>query len=196
MNPKQSAWEQVHGHYDYNRTPIAPPGMNVMVYEPVDQCGSLNTHATKGHYIRPALESYRCYKIYTPSTRATRILDTVVWFPEQIPMPGASSTDIIAQSLKDIAAALTNPTPNAPLCPLQPNQIDTLTQLIQIFDVTPPTEDNATLPRVTEEEAEEEEVALTGRLPPPRAPHGVPLPRVANKGHCYSKQGAARLPPT
>jgi hypothetical protein len=31
MNPKQSAWEQVHGHYDYNRTPIAPPGMNVMI---------------------------------------------------------------------------------------------------------------------------------------------------------------------
>jgi hypothetical protein len=159
--------------------------MNVMVYEPVDQRGSWGAHATEGHYIGPALDSYRCYKIYTPSTRATRISDTIVWFPEEIPTPGASSTDIIAQSLKDIAAALQNPTPTTPLCPLQPNQIDTLTQLIQIFDVTPPTEEDATLPRVAEEEAEEEEAEPTGRLPPPGAPHDAPLPRAADKGHRY-----------
>jgi hypothetical protein len=195
MNPKQSAWEQIHGHFDYNRTPLAPPGMNVMVYEPVNQRGSWGSHATEGHYIGPALESYRCYKIYTPSTRATRISDTVVWFPEQIPMPGANSTKIIAQSLQDIAAALTNPSPNAPLCPLQPNQINTLTQLIQIFDVNPAPANEPAVPRVAEEEEEDDETVFTGTLPPPGAPHGAAFPRVAEQAHWYPTWSAIRLPP-
>jgi hypothetical protein len=68
MNPKLSAWAQFDGPYDFNRTPIAPPGMNVLVYVDPDQRGSWGAHAIEGHYVGPALEHYRCYEVYIPST--------------------------------------------------------------------------------------------------------------------------------
>jgi hypothetical protein len=32
INPTLSAWEQLHGRYDFNRTPIAPPGIRVKAH--------------------------------------------------------------------------------------------------------------------------------------------------------------------
>ena len=32
MNPKLSAWEQIEGRYDYNATPIAPPGTKYLAH--------------------------------------------------------------------------------------------------------------------------------------------------------------------
>jgi hypothetical protein len=82
MNPKLSAWAQFNGPYNFNRTPIAPPGINVLVYIDPDSRGSWGTHAIEGHYIGPALEHYRCYQVYIPSTRAECITDTLEWLPE------------------------------------------------------------------------------------------------------------------
>jgi hypothetical protein len=92
-------------------------------------------------------------------------------------MPGASSTDIIATCLTDILAALETPSPNAPINPLQPTQIETLKQLIDIFKTTAPKEaDPAQLPRVSTEEP-------------------APLPRVPDKRHRYPTRAPAPLPP-
>jgi hypothetical protein len=33
VNPKLSAYAQVHGHFDFNRTPLAPPGTFVLCHE-------------------------------------------------------------------------------------------------------------------------------------------------------------------
>ena len=33
INPRLSAWVQVHGACDYNRMPMAPPGTRVLVHE-------------------------------------------------------------------------------------------------------------------------------------------------------------------
>jgi hypothetical protein len=136
MNPKLSAWAQFNGPYDFNRTPIAPPGINVLVYIDPDNRGSWGAHAIEGHYIGPALEHYRCYDVYIPSTGAVCTTDTLVWLPKKIPMPGASSTDIISACLEDILQALENPSPHAPVSHLEPTQTDTLKQLISIFQTT------------------------------------------------------------
>jgi hypothetical protein len=32
INPKLSAYEQLFGRYDFNRTPIAPPGIKVLAH--------------------------------------------------------------------------------------------------------------------------------------------------------------------
>ena len=37
MNPKLSAYAQVHGAYDFNRTPMAPPGTQVITHEKPNQ---------------------------------------------------------------------------------------------------------------------------------------------------------------
>jgi hypothetical protein len=33
INPRLSAYAQLHGDFDYNRTPLAPPGTRVFVHE-------------------------------------------------------------------------------------------------------------------------------------------------------------------
>ena len=40
VNPKLSAWEYLFGRYDFNATPIAPPGMKMVVHQKPSQRGS------------------------------------------------------------------------------------------------------------------------------------------------------------
>jgi len=95
LNPKLSAWAQAHGHYDFNQTPMAPPGINVVVHEDANDRASWAPHAIQGNYMGLALNSYWCYTVFISKTSGTSITGTLVWFPEKISMPGASSNDII-----------------------------------------------------------------------------------------------------
>ena len=78
VNPKLSAYAQVHGLFDYNRTPMAPPGTFVLGHEKPTKRGTWSPHAVEAWYIGPALESYRCYKVWvcllytSPSPRDQR----------------------------------------------------------------------------------------------------------------------------
>ena len=87
MNPKLSAYAQIEGAFDYNRTPIAPPGVRVVVHEKPADRGSWAPHGLDGWYIGPAMESYRCFKTYIWSTKAERITDTLEWFPHHVTVP-------------------------------------------------------------------------------------------------------------
>ena len=50
INPHLSAWAQVHGAYDFNRTPIAPPGTHVLVHEKPDARKTWAPHAVDAWY--------------------------------------------------------------------------------------------------------------------------------------------------
>ena len=45
INPKLSAWAQVNGPFDFNRTPIAPPGIRVLAHEKPDNRTTWSPHA-------------------------------------------------------------------------------------------------------------------------------------------------------
>jgi hypothetical protein len=87
VNPKLSAWAQLFGTFDYNATPLAPPGINVLVHDKPQDRDSWAPHASAGWYIGPALKSYRCFKCFMQDTQAVRVSDTVVWFPDKLPIP-------------------------------------------------------------------------------------------------------------
>ena len=59
INPKLSAWAQVHGPYRYNITPIAPPDIKVLAYVKSQIGGTWAARALDGWYLAPAMESYR-----------------------------------------------------------------------------------------------------------------------------------------
>jgi hypothetical protein len=40
INPRMSAYAQLNGHFDFNRTPIAPPGTRVIAHEKPDHRAS------------------------------------------------------------------------------------------------------------------------------------------------------------
>ena len=59
MNPKLSGYDQLHGGFNYNATPIAPPGKKVIVHEKPNVRGSWAVHGVKGWYLGSSMEHYR-----------------------------------------------------------------------------------------------------------------------------------------
>ncbi|KAI2506705.1 Reverse transcriptase (RNA-dependent DNA polymerase) [Fragilaria crotonensis] len=141
INPKLSAHAQLHGAVDFNRTPIAPPGIRVLVHVKPAERTTWSPHGADGWYTGPALESYRCYTVWLWDTRATRVCDTLSWFPTKITMPLASSNDLILAGIHDILHALKHPSPGSPLAPLADSHHRALTELTSILTslAAPPT---------------------------------------------------------
>jgi hypothetical protein len=133
INPKLSAHAQVHGMFDCNRTPLAPPGIRVLVHIKPSERTTWSPHGADGWYVGPALESYRCYTVWLWDTRATRVCDTLAWFPTKVPLPLASSNDLILAGIHDILHALRNPSAGSPLAPLTDSHVDALTTLTTLL---------------------------------------------------------------
>jgi hypothetical protein len=83
----------------------------VIAFETPEKRTTWSPHGLDGWYLGPTLDSYRCYNIWIHETQRTRILDTVKWFPTHVQLPHSSSTDLIMNSLRDIAEALQHPAP-------------------------------------------------------------------------------------
>jgi hypothetical protein len=93
INPKLSAYQQIWGNFDFNKTPLAPPGCKVVVHERPMERGSLACHGVVGYYIGPAMKHYRNYNSYIPETHGIRTTNTIEFFPEEVDMPTTSTTD-------------------------------------------------------------------------------------------------------
>jgi hypothetical protein len=78
INPKLSAWAQINGPCDYNSTPIAPPGIRVVAYEPPSQHGSWAAHGKNGWYVGPSFDHYRCYRVWIWNTKRDPSADMYV----------------------------------------------------------------------------------------------------------------------
>jgi hypothetical protein len=117
INLQLSAWVQINDNFDFNRTPLAPPGIRVLVHEKPQNGETWSPHALDEWYIGPALEPYRCYNVWLWDTRHERICETIPWFPTKVTMPLASSADLVMAGIQDIIQALQNPTANSPLAP-------------------------------------------------------------------------------
>jgi hypothetical protein len=140
--PHLSAWEQMHGAYDFNTTPAAPPGMLMAVHEVAPIRETWGPHAVQGFYIGPAFKHYRCYTCWIPATQKTRIADCIEWFPRCISMPSATPLEEVAAAATDLVSALNRiialPASDAstfrqPLMVLHPKLVDNLRQLHEIF---------------------------------------------------------------
>jgi hypothetical protein len=137
INPKLSAYQQVWGNFDFNKTPLAPPGCKVVVHERAMERGAWACHGIVGYYIGPAMKHYRNYDSYIPETRGERTTNTIEFFPDKVDMPTTSSTDRLARATENLVDILQHPHPATPL--LQQGTVvnDAMEQLSKIF--SPPT---------------------------------------------------------
>jgi hypothetical protein len=62
INPKLSAYQQVWGNFDFNKTPLAPPGCKVVVHERAMERGAWACHGVVGYYIGPAITTIVTYQ--------------------------------------------------------------------------------------------------------------------------------------
>ena len=132
INPKLSAWHQLEGIFDFNRTPMAPPGTSVIVYEQPAQCGTWAPHGLNGFYVGPALEHYRCYRCTITNTAGIRIADTVEFLPTKYRLPHPTQSELLLEAATEITNALQNPIPSGPLAPTEPH-LQALRDLSEIF---------------------------------------------------------------
>lgn len=140
INPKLSAYAQLHGAFDFNKTPLAPPGTRVLVHVKPNKRTTWAPHGETGWYIGPAMEHYRCHQVFIPKTNATRIADTVEFFPQNVPLPSLSSHDTLITAALELTEALKNTKPHATIQQLQSETLQALHDLTGIF--------NKALPRV------------------------------------------------
>jgi hypothetical protein len=95
------------GNFDFNKTPLAPPGTKVVVKP--DQRASWAYHGEEGWYVGPSMEHYRCVKCYLPTTSRERDVDALQFFPKKISFPKTSTEDYLKQAASDILAMLQKP---------------------------------------------------------------------------------------
>ena len=69
LNPKLSAHALLNGLYDFNATPMAPPGFMLLVHEKPALRGTWYAHAVNAWFLGPDLHHYRCYHVYIAQTR-------------------------------------------------------------------------------------------------------------------------------
>ena len=133
INPALSAYCQVWGNFDFNKTPLAPAGTKLLVHIKPEIRESWAPRATSGWYLGPALRHYRCYRVYIVETKAERIVDTVAWFPTYVSMPTPSSTTTLLSAAYDLTQALLSPRTSSPLPPLVASHTKALLELSTII---------------------------------------------------------------
>ena len=109
VNPKLSSYAYLFGVFDFNKTPLAPPGTKVSVHNKADQRASWARRGTPAWYIGPAMEHYRCVTCYDPATRKEKVCDTVEFLPHKIPFPKVTVEDYLCQAVTDIVSLLKVP---------------------------------------------------------------------------------------
>jgi hypothetical protein len=97
-NTNMSAHQMFNDTFDYNRTPLAPPGTKILIHEKPNQRRSWDPHGVEGWYRGPATKHYRCYRVYITKTGAERITDTVEFPPQTIDMPFPTPTEIAIEA--------------------------------------------------------------------------------------------------
>ena len=186
VNPSISAWAQLFGQFDFNATPIAPPGINVLVHDKPNERDSWAPHASAGWYIGPAMKSYRCFRCYMQDTQAVRITDTIAWFPDRLPVPTPSTDELILAGIHAIHQALIHPTADSTIAPLAPATLTALQNInailhqvaapTQVAPVLVPPRDDAPLSSVSVQIAAPLRVPTVPVIAPTPTPVSLPPP--------------------
>jgi hypothetical protein len=134
INPKLSAATHIYGQYDFNRAPMAPPGIRIIAHETPNRRRAWAPHGQDGWYIGPALEHYRCYTVYITKTRGERVVETGDLIPETFTLPFPSAQYLATQAAAELTHALLHPQPAGPLCKVGDEQQVALKCLADIFE--------------------------------------------------------------
>ena len=70
------AYAHLHGTYNFDTTTLAPPGVRSLLYKDPNRRVSYGVHVNEAYYPGLALEHYRCYNCFVPSTGGIRTCAT------------------------------------------------------------------------------------------------------------------------
>ena len=132
LNPNLSAYEQLHGIFDFQKTPLTPPEIKVIIHEKPSQRASWGPHGSEGWYLGRSPNHYRSHHCYRIRTKAELDVDTVDFFPHNFDMPGLSASEKATIAAQELTEALLNPSDKSLLKPSESTH-EALTKLSHIF---------------------------------------------------------------
>lgn len=131
-NPKLSAYAILKGEFNFNKSPLVPPGSKELLYKDTKLQTSFAPHAKYAWYIEPAMQYYCCCKFWLPKTGGTRIAKTAKFFPPHFLMLTINKCNITTLTAKDLVDVLRNPK-TAKIVNLIPSCCKALEDLASIF---------------------------------------------------------------
>lgn len=114
LNPKVSAYTLINGNFDFDKTPLAPASTKTIVHDRVDERASWAEHGSRGYYVGPALDHFRCYRNWMVKTNAIRVSNMVEFSPTKCGNPQLQPEDRINILMKDLVSILSNSTKSIP----------------------------------------------------------------------------------
>ena len=114
-NPKLSAYQALEGTFDFNATPLAPPGTRALIYNPPSVRASWAPRGEDAWYIGPAMNHYRCFKFFVIDSNAYRISASAKFYPKNCRMPSTSNAQLLQEAAENLIQALQNPHPAIPI---------------------------------------------------------------------------------
>ena len=80
INLRLSDDAHLNGIFDFNHTPLAPPGTKVLVFESPTNRWIWDPHGFNSWYIGSAPDHYWCYRVSIPKTHAKRTAKTIHFY--------------------------------------------------------------------------------------------------------------------
>ena len=118
-NPKLSAYTYIHGLYDFNKVPLAPPCTTVILHKKTGPRLSWGYRGKQAWYVGPAHNHYQCFRCYVPETNQEVVVDTLTFIPQKIPLPtydiNMQLQDSIDKTVTILSATLSNIHPSSHL---------------------------------------------------------------------------------
>ena len=87
LNPGLSAYEQVYGIHNFERTQLSPLGCKVHIHGKPHNQLTYAPHSVDGCYLVSAVHHYRCYTCYNIYNRGETTPDTIAFFLSFMKMP-------------------------------------------------------------------------------------------------------------
>ena len=132
-NPTKSAYEILEGNFDYNKTPLAPPGTKVLMFNAPLIRKSWDPHCEEGWYVGPALNHYRCFTIIAKATSATRIVETVHFLPKYVKVPAPNTAEELIIAAKELTEQMKTPAQQKNFEKIGQQQYEAIKKLQTIF---------------------------------------------------------------
>ena len=104
--PTISAWECINGPFNFDATPLGPPGSRALVHAKPENRRSWDYRSNDAFYVGPALHHYRCYTLLKKESQAVIISDTICFRHPTFAIDVPSTEDRIVHGLRALTKAL------------------------------------------------------------------------------------------
>ena len=109
VNPTLLAQAYLFRNFDFNKTPLVPPGTKALIHKKSNVRGSWDYHGVESWYVGPSLEHYCCLRCYNPDTLSEVNTYTLELIPHVTLIPVYTDLDMVKQAVSYILHVINNP---------------------------------------------------------------------------------------